>query len=427
MKAEIPDGENMAKKSARGDALDELLKAASPKIMTDLILELASEWPEVRRECFEFLKSRVSISKALKNRSEGEVALALWYELEPDLSELDEYGGGDYATQDHVAGLLYQVQEHLDSKNIDSDQRKEILIEVLPYIESGNAGLDDMLYDVAYAACYDDADWRKLAEAFESMKGEFKKGRARAIYRKLGDREKYLELRKGRMEYGMDFHDLATFYWESGEKDNALMVAEEGLRKGHGRMDELRQFVSDRAEEMGDREKYLAIQFDQATDCLTLKKYKAFKKICSRSEWTQFEPKVVAKMKDAWETEQLKIHMHRKEYDKAIAILTHGRYPTSPWDDGEEIRIAKRLEKRYPEEILKFYVSGLGNLQTNATRKEYARRAKVMVRIRRMIIEVIEDEDRWKRFAAKVKQANIRRPAFQQEFAKVLPDWRDIK
>jgi hypothetical protein len=416
----------MAKKPKKGDALAELLAAASPKVLTDLILELAAEWPEIRRECFDFLKSHVSVSKALEKRSEGEIVLALWSELAPDLGDLDDYGGGDYATEDHVAELLDQIRKQLDSKKIGSDHRSEVLDRVLPFIESGNAGMDDMLYEVAYSACYDDADLRVLAVAFEAMPDDWKVDHARRIYRQLGDREKYLELRSGHMEYGADYHDLATFYWESGEKERALQVAEEGLRKGKGRMDELRRFVADRAKESGDREKYLALQFDQAADNLTLAKYEAFKKICTAAEWARFEPKVVARLKDAWQTEQLKIRMHRKEYAEAMAILTTGRYPISDWEDDYEIRTAKKLEKRYPEEILKYYLSGLGNLTVNATRKEYARKAKVMAKVRRLLVDVLGDEARWIKFAVKVKQDNIRRPAFQQEFARTLPGWREL-
>lgn len=55
----------MARKAKKGDALSELLAAASHKVLSDLILELANEIPDVRRECFGFLKSHVSVSKAL--------------------------------------------------------------------------------------------------------------------------------------------------------------------------------------------------------------------------------------------------------------------------------------------------------------------------------------------------------------------------
>ena len=64
----------------------ELLAAATSKVLTDLILELAAESPDIRRECFEFLKGHVSVSEALEERSEGEIVLALWSELAPDLA-----------------------------------------------------------------------------------------------------------------------------------------------------------------------------------------------------------------------------------------------------------------------------------------------------------------------------------------------------
>jgi hypothetical protein len=259
------------------------------------------------------------------------------------------------------------------------------------------------------------------------MRGDWKMSNARHIYRELGDREKYLEHRLRKMVYGLDYHDLATFYWESGEKEEALKVADEGLRKGEGRMDELRQFLSDRAKESGDREHYLKLQLAQTTDHLTLDKYKAFKKICEAAEWSQFEQKVLAQIKNAWDTEQLKIRIHRKEYYEAMILLTNGRYPTSTWEGNYEIRTAKKLEKRYPEEILKYYLSGLGNLKVSRTRKEYARKAAVMAKVRNLLLEVIGDRKRWHSFALKVKQDNIKRPAFQDEFDKSVPGWRDLK
>ena len=416
----------MAKKTKKSDVLTDLLEAASHKVLAKLIFELATEFPEVRRECFDFLKSQISVSKALKSRSEGEAILALWSELGPDLDELDSYGGGDYATEDLVAELLEQIRERLDKKNVDTDHRHEILNLVLPYIKSGNAGMDDMLYEVAYAACYDDDDLRVLAQAFEVMPGEWEIGHARDIYRRLGDRDKYLELRAKRMEYGSDYYDLATFYWDSNEKEKAIQVAEDGLYKARGRMDELREFVAERAQEVGDRDKYMQLQFAQATDRLSLEKYVAFKKMCTPAEWKSYEPKVLGMLNSAWGTDRLKIRIHRREYDEALAILMKGRYPTSTWEGEYEIKIAKKLEKRYPEEILKYYLSGLGNLNRNAQRKEYARKAKVMAKVHHVLVDVLGDQTRWVKFARKVKIDNARRPAFQQEFANAVPGWQEL-
>ena len=116
--------------------------------------------------------------------------------------------------------------------------------------------------------------------------------------------------------------------------------------------------------------------------------------------------------------------MHRMEYAEAAAILSKSRYPE--WDSGHQIRIAKKLEDRYPKAVLKYYRSGLGNLTMNATRKEYARKAKVMSKIRHLMVEVMGDTARWNTYAARVKQDNIRRRAFQEEFSSVLPGWQEL-
>jgi len=415
-------------KRKQPDALAALLKAAPSRTVKELLVKLAATRPDIRRECFEYLKKHAPLSARQQKQSEGEVLLALWSELDPDLEELDECGGRDYGTGDHVGTLLYEIKQKLSGKNrIEARFRHDLLDYVLPYIESGNAGLDDELYDVAYATCHDNHDLRALAEAFERMSGDWKTEHARRIYRKLGDRDKYLELRNRKMIYGVDYHDLAGFYWESGEKEKAMQVAEDGLRKAQGRMDELRQFVAQRLKTTGNRKRYLELQFAHATDHLTCDKYKAFHKLCTRTEWREYETKILARLNNAWDTERLRIHMHRKEYEAAVAVLANGRYPLCAWDNDYQVQTAKRLEGRFPEEILKYYLSGLGNMKANAVRQDYARKAKVMAKIQRLLVEVLDDMARWRVFAVKIKQDNLKRSAFQEEFANAVPGWRELK
>ena len=49
----------MSKKPKKGDALAELLAVASSGVLTDLVLQLAANRPDVRRECFDYLKTHV--------------------------------------------------------------------------------------------------------------------------------------------------------------------------------------------------------------------------------------------------------------------------------------------------------------------------------------------------------------------------------
>ena len=417
---------NTKKKEKRKDPLDQLIKGAGSEILGKLIKELAAARPEIRRECFEFLKDHVSLTPDDESVSAGEAIFSIWMELEPDLSDLDEYGGGDYDLGDHVGELLYDLSKALQKIKIPHGYRQELLDEVLPYIRSGNAGMDDALYEVAYAACYDNEDLRDLAGRFEAIGRDWPVDHARRIYREIGDHDKYLELRFQKMKYGADYHDLADFYWETGNRDKAIEIGKKGLKKAEGRMDELRSFMAERAVEADDRSGYLELQFAQTTDRLTLTDYKSFKKMCNKEEWAHYEPRLLKELEKAWDSEKLEIHMFRKEYDQALIILNNNRYPDTRYGESEILKTAAKLEKMYPDEIIKFYMTGLGNLNHSFDRKTYASKAQVMKKIRHMWVDVMKTPEKWDKFARQVKEVNLKRPAFQEEFSKVIPEWKTL-
>ena len=61
----------MAKKPNKPDPLAEFLSVSSSEALQDLVLRLSAHRPDVRRECFDFLKTHVAASKELRERSEG--------------------------------------------------------------------------------------------------------------------------------------------------------------------------------------------------------------------------------------------------------------------------------------------------------------------------------------------------------------------
>jgi len=405
------------------DSLNSLLRSADKETLEKLARDLAASDISLRRRCLDFLRGSVKMSEEEAATAEAASASALWDEIETDLADLDAYGGGDEETTDRVSGLLYALADKLKKGKIPRPHRRMILEDVLAYIKSGNAGMDDDLYEVAYASCRDDEDRRYLAERLEKIGQEWPLDNARRIYRALKDREKFLELRLRKMVYGGDYHDLASFYWEQGEREKALEVGRAGLAKAEGRMTELRLFMADRAKKKGDRAEYLELHFQEATEYLTANSYQAFRELCTAEEWKSYEPQALKAMPRTRTVEQVKIRLLRKERDEAAEILSRERI--CRYMSRELLDAARRLEKSHPEKVLEFYRSGIGSLSRPMPRKEYSQIARVLELIRRVMLETLKDAARWRDFKREVQRKTAGWPAFQEEAAERLPDWRE--
>lgn len=408
------------------DPLISMLHAATKDDLLVLIKELIANDLSVRRICIDHLKERVPTSSSIKHSSESSAALTLWHEIEPELSELDAYGGGDYRTEEEVTNNLYLLYEELKEISLTEDDREELLTDVLSYIKSGNAGMDDSLYDITYATCKNDDQLRELAEHFENLKQNWPIDHARRIYKSIGDHEKYLELRSQKMRYGLDYYDLVSFYWDNGEHEKAIDTAQRGMELAEGRMDELRMFLAERAKEAGNRETYIEYYFEQKTRPLTLLSYQEFEQECRKEEWERYEPQLVEMLKKNLNIQAVKIHMHRQEYDAALKYFTKPPRMTC-YGIYEVFSVAKDLEGRYPQQILEFYKSSIGNINVSTSRKIYSQNAVAVARVRRVLVDVMKKPDKWKTFALPIKLNNMKRPAFQDEFAKVIPDWDNLE
>src|SRR5579862_5480403 len=91
------------KQGTRARTLAQLLDATERPALIDLVRQLAALSPEAERTCFEYLREHTARTPKARASAAAGVADALWSEIDPDLAELDDLGGGDYATQDDVA------------------------------------------------------------------------------------------------------------------------------------------------------------------------------------------------------------------------------------------------------------------------------------------------------------------------------------
>lgn len=403
--------------------LAELTERADAGLLKQLIHLLADKDPAVRRECLNFLKQKITLPTQAIIKVDAEEIWTLWEEVESNLSELDECGNDPEGMEEHLSDCLCKIEDLLKEREFTKKDRAALIEEILPFIHSGNAGMEDLLYDVVYAACKDDEDWRKLAEAFEKMEQDWPLDHARRIYRRIGNHEKYLQLRAKKMIYGLDYYDLVTFYLERGDKDKAIAVAQEGLIKAIGRMNELREFMADHLSKQGNRPEFLKIRFMQMTDGLSVSSYEKFKDECSFTEWKEYELQVLEALQNASLHVQLKIRMLRQEHEQALCLLQKIGYSNWSWGNDSALEIASTLETKFPEQILEFYRRGLGSYDVSIDRKAYAEQAKAALKIRHMLLNVMNLPEKWNSLLQDMKSRNRQRKAFLEEFSKVIPDW----
>jgi hypothetical protein len=288
-----------------------------------LIQNLYKDQPDVQRQCLDFQRQRVPLAGKQIPDAAGEAVLLLWGEAEPYLA------GECWGTEaEQAAGLLSDLAERLVSERVPRLVRRSIIDEAVIYI--GRTDLEDALCDVVYAASCNDDDLRYLAERLEGLNRASPLEHARRIYRGLGDREQYLALRTSNMVHGVDYYDLAMFYAEAGETDQALVVAKDGLEKGQGRLEDLRHFLAEHALQTGDRDTYLDLQFQQAIDPLSVQSYQDFRRLCTDSDWLNYESRLMAALTAARPEERLQLHLLRGE-DERVRSQSQGAAEDAPY------------------------------------------------------------------------------------------------
>ncbi len=419
-----------AKHPEDGDILEQLLEEARPSVLLCIIMMLVdSGGPELRQKCLDYLQDYFpEVIAGREDAVADEEALTRWWNLEPDLEQLHRLGGGPYEQEEDVAYQLHELSEHLRENRVSLHTREQLRDEVLGYIEDRNSGMDDSLYELAFAACYTDDDLRVLAQRFEPL-DDWSRKRAMRTYRQIGDDEQYLRLRLTSLDYGADYLGLAEFYWERGDQQRALQVAEEGLEEGNGALDGLRSWLAQRARESGDRQKYLQLEFSRlAAEPLTVERYCAFRELCSADDWGEYESQVLQLLSEARPVDQIEIHLERDETNRAARLFAGCSFVAGDFRLGDSrlLALADTLKMDFPGQVLDFYMNGLRRVGITAPRKDYAAQAEILLRIRHLMLEVLNDRKRWEELAGTMKRENLNKPAFQEEFARVIPDWERL-
>ncbi len=413
-------------KTQAREKLESLLDKADAQILKQIIVNLTFKSKDNYRKCLDIIEDSMPLEDEEKAECSSEKFMTIWNEVKWEIKKIEEYGyKGDYDEEEslEIESKLNEIKEELEKGKAIKKIREEFINDALTYIDT-DFGCE--ILDTIHAACYDKNELRFLAEEIQDSHAY----KAMRIYKELADREKYLELRLKNLEDGSDYFDLVKFYKQNGEPDKAITTAYKGLEEGKGNLTTLRMFLSEIAQNSGNREEYLRLQFEETITWLNLEKYKAFKEICSEDEWKHFEPKFLVAVDKISDNEKIRILLERQEYKKALNLLlsgvdTHYKHYT-PDTNTVSFNAAEKLETMYPKEIVKFYIDYLGDTNSAKDRKRYAAQAKIAVKIKNTYENNLKTPEKWNEFARNIKCKNKNKPAFQQEFSKVIKNWKEI-
>lgn len=239
----------------------------------------------------------------------------------------------------------------------------------------------------------------------------------------IGDKERYLTLRLKGLKTGSDYYDLITFYEKTEEYDKAVSLAYKALKEADGNISNIRNFLIRHNLNIGNRVEYLKFEFEKAIDGLSYNSYQYFKSICNNEEWNHYEPLIMKNIDRVWKKEQMLIFLEREEHEKVLKLLID----SNPYNYYQiDFDIAEKLKEKYPEEIVNYYIKTLGDYTSAKDRKAYTDQAKIALKIKDIYLNILQKPDFWEKLLLKIKTENKRRPALQEEFSRIIPEWKQI-
>lgn len=166
-----------------------------------------------------------------------------WNKAAAIIQEFDMYGGGSESDEDDAYSELGKVMELLKNNVTSWDVRKSVLDDMLELVASDNSGFTDFLVDIAVIMCTNREENLYLAEYLGKYGNFYYKGLAARMFLNNGEDEKFLESKKANLKYGSDYLELAEYYENHGDKKQAVKIAQEGLKKANGRLDEIYAYL----------------------------------------------------------------------------------------------------------------------------------------------------------------------------------------
>lgn len=166
-----------------------------------------------------------------------------WEKAAQIIEEFDMYGGGPESDEDDAYAALEDMAKLMEDNEVSWSVRKEILDQMLDFVESDNSGFTDYLMDIAVLMCKSKQENLYLADFLTEKANSYYRGVAARIYLENGEDQKFIENKKANLQYGSDYLELATYYEKHHDSEKAVKIVLEGLDRTDGRLDEIYEYL----------------------------------------------------------------------------------------------------------------------------------------------------------------------------------------
>lgn len=373
-----------------------------------------------------------------------------WQKARRIIAQFDQYGGGPDAEEATAYDELRVMQDLQKETAEDSDRaswrvRKEILDEMLKFIASDNSGFTDELVDTALVLCSEKEEMFYVADFLAKRGNSYYRGVAARMYLQAGEDEKYLECKKANLMFGSDYLELASYYEKHGEKERAVEIVQEALKKADGRMDEIYQYLfryyrkkqdgkaleklyrdsvnnsrnQDTITELmyqyyketGDYEKQkeALLRLLSCSDTReTHKLYQRCKREMTEEDFQKEEEHILELARKRSLAAYFDILLEKGETGEIIEYLMqnpqHG-----PWGLDAGHRLTKKLKDKYPGEVTELYWREAAYYVSQGKEKSYSQAAGVLKEIRNLMKKNNMAEEWSRRYGAFLEEHKRKR------------------
>jgi len=432
-----------SEKPATFKSIKKQIQQAFPSVMSQ-----SYSAPAIARTLNSILKSVESAPDSLK-------VDVYWAVADRTLEELNEYGIDEESLDEVAIESMEKLQPLLQEEPELKEKREKILAGLMRYYVLGNCGITDFIYDAAENICTERSDYQILIDTLEKKaKSDTFSGYyitlLANLYAKIGDEDAQLKTLESRLEYGMDYWQLAEYWLEKEESEKALEVVMEGIEKGTGRKNELYLHLQEHYEEKGDYESlsellrskiqrneldyyhlagdvlYKCLQRHseetgdyqgQATllelrlenDALDFEFYREAESVLKGEDWQEFEDRFISEAKKQENSKLLaEIYEYKDDGESLWNIVKDDRWLLRKYE--------AKLSPLYPQEYIKLYQGIIDQYIARRGRENYRTAAEYAKTVKEIYLNVLKQSEQWDTYIKQLRKANKTLRAMQDEF-----------